>query len=83
MVTDTFHGAIFSAKYASRYAIIVRDSNKNKLSDLISRLNIDEHRVTSMEQIVDLYAVLDDKKTIRDIENAQYERSIKYLEQNI
>lgn len=83
VVTDTFHGAIFSAKYASRYAIIVRDSNKNKLSDLISRLKIDEHRVTSIEQIVDLYAILDDKKTIRDIENVQYERSIKYLEQNI
>lgn len=83
VVTDTFHGAIFSAKYASRYAIIVRDSNKNKLSDLISRLNIDEHQVTSIEQIVDLYAIVDDKKAIRDIENVQYKRSIKYLEQNI
>lgn len=83
VVTDTFHGAIFSAKYASRYAIIIRDSNRNKLSDLISRLKIDRHRVTSIEQIVDLYTVLDNKETIRDIENIQYERSIEYLEQNI
>ncbi len=83
VVTDTFHGAIFSAKFASRYAIIVRESNKNKLSDLINRLKIKNHQVTSMEQIADLYAVVDDKRTIRDIEKCQYERSIEYLEHSI
>ncbi len=83
VVTDTFHGAIFSAKYASRYAIIVRNSNNNKLSDLISRLNIEEHRAISMNQIAELYNILDDKKKIKDIEKVQFERSIKYLEQNI
>ncbi len=83
VVTDTFHGAIFSAKYASRYSIIVRDSNKNKLGDLISRLKIDKHQVTSMQQIADLYERIDDKTQMRKIESDQYKRSIEYLEQNI
>ncbi len=83
VITDTFHGAIFSSKYASRYAIIVRDSNNNKLSDLITRLKIENHRANNMEQIAELYNVIDDKKNIREIEKSQYKKSVEYLEQNI
>ena len=83
VVTDTFHGAIFSAKYAKRFAIIVRGSNNNKLSDLISRLQIEDHRVNSIDMISKLYSLTDDKKIMREIENAQYKKTVEYLEQNI
>lgn len=83
VVTDTFHGAIFSAKYASRYAIIVRESNANKLKDLTSRLGIENHCVTSMEQVAKFYNEIDDKKNIREIEETQYKRSTEYLERNL
>lgn len=83
VVTDTFHGTIFSAKYAKRFAVLVRESNNNKLSDLIERLRIEDHRVTSIDMIAKLYNLEDDKVVIREIEVEQYRKSIEYLEQNI
>lgn len=83
VVTDTFHGAIFSAKYAKRFAVLVRESNNNKLSDLLFRLGIENHRAASPEMILTLYDFVDDKRAMRKIEIEQYRKSIEYLEQNI
>lgn len=83
VVTDTFHGTIFSAKYAKRFAVIVRGSNNNKLSDLLSRLKIEDHKVTSTDMISKLYDLEDDKKVMRGIEAEQYRKTIEYLEQNL
>ena len=33
VITDTFHGTIFSAKYAKKFAVLVQDSNKFKLKN--------------------------------------------------
>ncbi len=83
VVTDTFHGAIFAAKYSKRFAVLVRESNNNKLSDLIFRLKIENHRVNSPEMIEKIYDIEDDKKVMRAIETEEYQKSISYLEQNI
>lgn len=83
VVTDTFHGAILAAKYAKRYAILVRDSNRNKLEDLLGRLGIEAHRAMNPEMICELYDVMDDKATIHRIEHEEYRRTVEYLEQNI
>ena len=83
VVTDTFHGAIFSAKYAKRFAVLVRGSNNNKLSDLLSRLKIEDHKALTCDMISKLYDLEDDKSVMRKIEAEQYRRSIEYLEKNI
>ena len=36
VVTDDFHGSVFSIKYKKRFATFVRESNRNKLIDLLS-----------------------------------------------
>lgn len=41
--TDTFHGTIIAAKLHKNFAVFIRESNKNKLGDLIERLCIKEH----------------------------------------
>lgn len=43
VITDTFHGTIFAAKYSSKFAIIIRESNNNKLTDLVKRLELKKH----------------------------------------
>ena len=43
VITDTFHGTIFSYKYAKKFAVMIRPSNYNKLRDLIARLAIEDH----------------------------------------
>ena len=35
VVCETFHGTVFSIKYQKQFACIVRDSNRNKLGDLL------------------------------------------------
>lgn len=56
VVTDTFHGTVMSAKFNKPFAVIVRSSNANKLEDLLSRLEIRDHKVSRMEELA---AILD------------------------
>lgn len=35
VITDTFHGTVFSIKYQIPFTTIIRESNKEKLSDLL------------------------------------------------
>ena len=49
--TDTFHGTIFSAKYAKAFAVMTRASNENKLGDLLRRFSLEKHRVNSFDQV--------------------------------
>lgn len=47
VVTDTFHGTIFSTITHSKFATLVRESNRNKLTDLLQRLNLSERSASS------------------------------------
>lgn len=46
VITDTFHGTIMSVIFRKRFATIIRDSNRNKLYDLLERL-AQTHRIAS------------------------------------
>jgi len=83
VITDTFHGTIFSAKYANHFATITRESNQNKLGDLIERLGIQQHRITSFDQLEKAYAVENDKDRIARLCSKERARSIRYLEINL
>lgn len=83
VITDTFHGTIFSAKYADRFATITRKSNQNKLGDLIGRLGIEKHWIQSMEQLEVAYVEQNDKARIADMCEQERVRSIRYLRKNL
>lgn len=51
VITDTFHGTIFAAKYAKTFATMVRSSNSNKLDDLLIRLNLTSHKITDFSEL--------------------------------
>lgn len=40
VVTDTFHGTVFSIKYNRKFVTIIRDSNREKLYDLLERFKL-------------------------------------------
>ena len=83
VITDTFHGAIFSAKYSDRFGVVVRDSNKNKLADLIERIEIQEHQ---LHHIDDLERVFQIDKNIKGLDcKIKYERdrAISYFRSSI
>ena len=80
VITDTFHGTIFSYKFAKRYAIIMRESNKNKLADLIRRLEIEEHLFSKEKNSLDkIFTVNSDKEKVCNVEKMAEKSAREYL----
>ncbi|MCR5383377.1 MAG: polysaccharide pyruvyl transferase family protein [Saccharofermentans sp.] len=83
VITDTFHGTIFSARYADRFAVMVRESNKNKLGDLIGRLEIEGHVIHDVSSLPGKYELAHDKTRLNALLTSERERSLGYLEANL
>ncbi|MHB8128921.1 MAG: polysaccharide pyruvyl transferase family protein [Mobilitalea sp.] len=80
IVTDTFHGTVVAAKYNKPFATIIRDSNKNKLNDLIQRLHLEKHLVYNIKDIGNVLTE-DDYNDFNEIMNIEKKRTLEYLKQ--
>lgn len=85
VITDTFHGTIFSAKYCPRFATVVRDSNRNKLQDLIERIQIPDHQISAItiDELEKAYKRVHDKKSFDKLMAEERERTLLYLNENL
>lgn len=83
IITDTFHGTIFATKYANKFVTIVRDSNKNKLLDLVEKLEIKEHLAEDIEDIQRIFLVQNDQRKMQYIEKTQRKIAEQYFENSI
>lgn len=83
IVTDTFHGTIFSIKYNKPFATLIRESNKNKLTDLLERLGLLSQRVSKIEDLPKILENKIDYDIINRFIESQREQSIEYLRTNI
>lgn len=83
VITDTFHGTIFAAKYSTRFAVMLRQSNRNKLSDLIKRLGLEAHHINSMWELESVSQTLNDVQRIKEIELEERQKTMKYLTGNL
>lgn len=85
VITDTFHGTIFSVKYCKKFATIVRGSNKNKLQDLIDRVQISKHQILQISclELERAFGVVHDKKSFESLIEKERVRSKFYLAKNI
>lgn len=83
VITDTFHGTIFSVKYAKRFAVIIRESNYNKLNDLIRKLGIQKHLVNNISELETVYHLDKKQQSIENIINVERTRTLNYLRKYI
>lgn len=83
VITDTFHGTIFSAKYAKRFATITRASNRNKLTDLVERLKVKAHLISSMGELEQAYYCEKDQSAIDEVIGKEREKALLYLKENL
>lgn len=83
VITDTFHGTIFSAKYAKRFAALTRNSNSNKLLNLIQKMGLEKHLIKSLDQLSQVYEITVDKEKIGTISSDERKRTIDYLRNNL
>jgi len=89
VITDTFHGTIFSIVTHKPFVTLVRKSignnygNEEKLTDLLNRLKLTDRIIYDIKKtssIIDEIINYDDVEKILKVER---EKSLKYLEENL
>lgn len=83
VITDTFHGTVFSIKMNTKFCTLIRDSNRNKLEALLGKLSKLDRKVEKLEDIERLYnAEIDFTETNSIIEHERA-KTITYLRENL
>lgn len=80
VVTDTFHGTVISAKLNRPVAVLVRDSNMNKLDDLLKRLHIGHHKVSDVGQLEQILQFSDNYEECNKIIANECKHTKKYFD---
>lgn len=80
VVTDTFHGTIFSVINQKRFAVIVRNTNGNKLRGLLEDLALQSREVKNMDRLAEVLDVPIDYQTVEGIRAREKQRAYTYLE---
>ena len=83
IITDTFHGTIFSIKYNKKFATIIRQSNKEKLGDLLERLNLSDRSVNTIEELERVIKKDINYERTNKIIGKEKIRTRKYLKENL
>lgn len=83
VITDTFHGTVMSYKYAKRFAVILRDSNVNKLKYLTERLHIESHVVNGDNTLEKACQAENNVKNNGAYLEGQRKLTIDYLTENL
>lgn len=86
IITDTFHGTIFSILAENNVAVVVRtgeEGNENKLKCLLKQLQIESKQVIHIEDIENVINHPMDYSNIRKIRERERERTLDYLKKQI
>lgn len=89
IITDTFHGSIFSIIANKNFVTLVRKSvgneygNEEKLTDLLSRLELENRITYDIEKAEEILNKEIDYDKVNDIIEKQRKLSIEYLKNNL
>ena len=79
VVTDTFHGAIFSVIHQKQFAVILRKTNVNKLSGLLEDLKLEERRLQDISQLETVLQKPINYVSVQEILEYEKKRARQYL----
>ena len=83
VVTDTFHGAVFSVITHRRFAAIIRPSNRGKLEDLLNRLELTDRRANDMTRLGQILDTPVDYDATEVILARERQRTREYLKEQL
>lgn len=83
VITDTFHGSVFSIKYNRPFVTLIRESNKQKLSDLLERLGHADRAVGCLDEMSKILDQAIDFNNSNKVIESEREKSKKYLMDNL
>lgn len=81
IVTDTFHGTVFSILSNRPFAVMVRDSNRNKLQGLLKQFSLADRQVTDRRGVEDVLSDPIDYARVNACLAAERKRAAAYLDQ--
>nr|WP_320016116.1 polysaccharide pyruvyl transferase family protein [uncultured Desulfobacter sp.] len=79
VVTDTFHGSIFSIITQRKFCVIMRDSNKKKLSWLLNVMGLESQLLNEKLQLEDIITLEPDYPFAQKVIEKERKRTEKYL----
>lgn len=80
IVTDTFHGTVFSIKYNKRFVAFVRESNYNKLAGLLNQFGLIERSVSDMVHFESTMVADIDFERVNACITSEQKRAYAYLD---
>lgn len=83
IVTDTFHGSVFSIKFNKQFCTVIRDMNSNKLSHLLEQFGLSGRIVNDVSKLPSIIETKIDYAPVNLKIKEERERSIAYLKENL
>ena len=83
IITDTFHGTVFSLKYNKNFVTRLRENNSEKLSDLLERTGQESRRIRDFTNLQPYYEDPPVFDKTNEIVKAEAKRTKNYLKENL
>ena len=83
VITDTFHGSVISIKQNRKFVTLVRQHNKNKLSDLLRRFDLENRIIENFDNFQSIICDDIDYARVNAFLKAEQEKAKDYLRENI
>lgn len=83
IVTDTFHGSVFSIKFNKQFCTIVRGMNSNKLTYLLEQFGLSGRIINDVNELPSIMERDIDYSLVNTKIAHEKERSIAYLKENL
>ena len=83
IVTDTFHGSVFSIKFNKQFCTIVRGMNNNKLTHLLNQFGLLNRIVNDVNKMPFIMDTKIDYESVNALIGEEIERSTAYLKENL
>ena len=83
VLTDTFHGAIFSVINKRPFAVMIRRTNRGKLTSLLRDLGLEARQVDQMTDLDEVLSAPIDYEQVETILERERKRSRSYLKEHL
>ena len=83
IITDTFHGSVFSIKFNRPFATLIRDNNRQKLSDLLHRLKKEDRIIGFFNELQNMYDKPVDFQDTNAVIAEEREHTLHYLQKQL
>lgn len=83
IITDTFHGSVFSLKFNKQFCTLVRKMNNNKLTYLLKQFSLSSRIINKLEDLERIMTLKINYTPINEKIAEEKKRSLLYLKENL